>query len=307
MSGAAALPLVSILLPTHNRPDFAELALRSALAQDYPNIEIVVSDNSDNELTAERFAPYIAQYPQLRYLRIPSCPPMENFNNCYAQARSDYVNFLMDDDLFHPQKISIMMQAMLQHPNAGIVSSARQLITADGQAMAAPEHLQPLTQVDTLIGGRSLGAHLTGGAGNVLGEPTTVLFRKSAAGPVFGVYQGRQYSVVSDVATWLSVLSHSDCIYLKDALSYFRIHNEQDQRNKRTQLRGHLEGLSMTCDVWEHGLFLPRDQAYRERVSQSLTQTVALLLPMQELLRDPVFDHAAIVDTVQRATRILLS
>lgn len=299
-------PLVSILLPTHNRPDYAELALKSALAQDYPNLEIVVSDNSDNELTAERFAPYIAQYPQLRYLRIPSCPPMQNFNNCYSNARGEYVNFLMDDDLFHPRKITIMMSAMLQHPEVGIVSSARQLITADGTPMASPEHLKPLTEVDTLIAGRSLGTHLTQ-SGNVLGEPTTALYRKSAAGPVFGVYQGRQYSVVSDVATWLSILSNSDCIYLKDALSFFRIHPEQDQRNQRTQLRGHLEGLSMACDVWEHGLFLPRDQAYRERISNQLTQTVALLLPTHELLRDPVFNHEQIVDTIARATRILLS
>ena len=301
-----ATPLVSILLPTHNRPDYAELALRSALAQDYPNLEIIVSDNSDDELTRERFAPYAERHPQLRYHRIASCPPLENFNYAYAQARGDYVNFLMDDDLFHPNKISIMMNAMMQYPNVGVVSSARQLINADGAPMASPDHLKPLAEVDTLIGGRSLGAHLASG-GNSLGEPTTALYRKSLAGPVFGRYNGRQYTVLSDMATWLTILGQHDCIYLKDALSYFRIHGEQDQRNQRTQLRGHLEGLSMACDVWEHGVFLPRDLPQREKLSQSLTQTVALLLPTYELLRDPIFDHATIADTVQRATRILLS
>ncbi|MYM25433.1 glycosyltransferase [Duganella sp. FT135W] len=300
------LPLASILLPTHNRPDYAELALRSALAQTYPNLEIVVSDNSDDERTRERFAPYVAADPRIRYHRIASCPAMENFQNCYELARGDYVNFLMDDDLFHPQKISIMMQAMLLHPEVGIVSSARQLITGDGHPMPAPAHLRPLAEVDTLIGGRSLGTHLTQN-GNVLGEPTTALFRKAAAGPVFGMYQGRKYIVVSDVASWLTILSTSDCIYLKDALSFFRIHPEQDQRNQRTQLRGHLEGLSMACDVWDHGMFLPRDQAYRERISTQLAQTVALLLPTYELTRDPMFDHEKIADTVARATRILLS
>ncbi|WP_373989531.1 glycosyltransferase family 2 protein [Duganella sp. BuS-21] len=303
-----ALPLVSILLPTHNRPDYAELALRSALAQDYPNLEIIVSDNSDDQLTRERFASYVAADPRIRYYKIDSCPPMDNFQHAYELAGGDFVNFLMDDDLFHPRKISVMMMAMLQHPTVGIVSSARQLITADGQPIPSPEHLKPLTEVDTLIAGRSLGAHLTGGgAGNVLGEPTTVLFRKAAAGPVFGVYQGRQYIVVSDMASWLTILATSDCIYLKDALSFFRVHAEQDQRNQRTQLRGHLEGLSMACDVWEHGLFLPRDQPQREKISQALTQTVSLLLPTYELLRDPMFDHEKIVDTVQRATRIVLS
>jgi hypothetical protein len=63
----------------------------------------------------------------------------------------------------------------------------------------------------------------------------------------------------------------------------------------------------MACDVWEQDLFLPRDQAQRERISAQLAQTVALLLPTYDLLRDPVFDHEAITDTVTRATRILLS
>ncbi len=45
------LPLVSVLIPTYNRPRYFEEALCSVLEQTYPNIEIIVGDDSTNEET----------------------------------------------------------------------------------------------------------------------------------------------------------------------------------------------------------------------------------------------------------------
>jgi glycosyltransferase involved in cell wall biosynthesis len=42
-------PMVSICLPTYNRPDFLELAVRSCLAQTYRDLEIVITDNSPSD------------------------------------------------------------------------------------------------------------------------------------------------------------------------------------------------------------------------------------------------------------------
>ena len=44
-------PLVSIMIPTYNRPELFEKTLQSALAQSYEHIEILVNDNSTNEDT----------------------------------------------------------------------------------------------------------------------------------------------------------------------------------------------------------------------------------------------------------------
>ncbi len=44
-------PLVTVIIPTFNRPEFFEMALCSAIAQTYKNIEIVISDNSTNDET----------------------------------------------------------------------------------------------------------------------------------------------------------------------------------------------------------------------------------------------------------------
>ena len=42
------MPLVSILIPAYNQPQYIKKAVESALAQDYPNLEVIVSDDSTN-------------------------------------------------------------------------------------------------------------------------------------------------------------------------------------------------------------------------------------------------------------------
>ena len=51
MNNIKNLPLVSILIPTYNRPHYFKIALESALAQTYSNIEIIVGDDSTNNET----------------------------------------------------------------------------------------------------------------------------------------------------------------------------------------------------------------------------------------------------------------
>lgn len=60
--------LVSILIPTYNRPVLFEETLRSALAQTYPQVEILVNDNSTNEDTALLMKKYEAD-PRVHYFR----------------------------------------------------------------------------------------------------------------------------------------------------------------------------------------------------------------------------------------------
>ena len=47
------LPLVSILIPTYNRLKYLKRALDSALSQMYPNLEIIICDNSEGAETKD--------------------------------------------------------------------------------------------------------------------------------------------------------------------------------------------------------------------------------------------------------------
>ena len=52
------LPLVSILIPTYKRAHLLPMAIRSALAQTYPNIEFVVQDGASTDDTLEILRSY---------------------------------------------------------------------------------------------------------------------------------------------------------------------------------------------------------------------------------------------------------
>ena len=69
-------PLVSILIPTYNKPEFFEQALCSALGQTYQNIEVIVCDNSTDGRTERLIQCYFPD-ARLRYVRNPEAKTKE--------------------------------------------------------------------------------------------------------------------------------------------------------------------------------------------------------------------------------------
>lgn len=302
------MPMVSILMPTHNRPDYGELALKSILAQSWPNMEIVISDNSTDERTRERFAPYIATHPNIRYLRAPGLKPLDNFLNCFNSSSGEFVNYLMDDDLYHPDKIAKMMTYMLTQPNIGLVTSFRQLIDGDGNFIPQLSGTERMFPTETLIGGTSFGDMMLTNGQNLIGEPTTALFRRSAIGPHFGMYLGRQYNTLSDLATWLSALSHTDCVYLPEALSYFRIHGGQDQqKNNKVKIEANVEWLQLLCDSHQNGTFMKNRTLVHEMLTNKLINMIFFMSSVHEEIKDGVYPLEKIQSVIRQATSILLA
>lgn len=73
MENIKNVPLVSILIPTYNRPHYFKIALESALAQTYSNIEIIVGDDSTNNETEKLiYRDYLHKHKHITYIRNPS-------------------------------------------------------------------------------------------------------------------------------------------------------------------------------------------------------------------------------------------
>ncbi|MCP3905636.1 MAG: glycosyltransferase [Planctomycetes bacterium] len=102
----ASMPLHSIVIPTRDRPALVGGAVRSALAQTVTDLEVVVSDNSTDDRTAEALRD--VDDPRFRYERTPSPLLMhDSWQFALEQTRGERVAFLCDDDALHPETLEL--------------------------------------------------------------------------------------------------------------------------------------------------------------------------------------------------------
>jgi len=300
------LPLVSILIPTHNRPDYFEIALKSALAQKYPTIEIIVSDNSDDDLTKERISSYLKQYKNIIYYKKKGMPVAENVRKCLELSKGLYINYLMDDDLFHPDKIERMMFYYIKYPNIGLVTSFRQLINEQGNFIPQKPGMERLYLEDTFVSGPDFADVMIKNGINLIGEPTTVLLRRSDIGNIFGMYENREYISLSDVAVWLSIINTRNFVYISDTLSYFRIHSEQGQLNSYIQIQGTYEWLLLFLKYFEKNILSKKESGLHELLNHKMSAFSSFFASRHEYIREHHFINNDIVEALNNGFKYLL-
>src|SRR2546421_4318788 len=120
-------PLVTIGLPTYNRASEVERGIESALAQDYCNLELVISDNCSTDhtqLVCERFC---AQDNRVRYIRQPTNRgPKANFLEVLRLARGEFFMWLGDDDWLDSSYVSQCAQKLIENPDYSLVCGVAQ-------------------------------------------------------------------------------------------------------------------------------------------------------------------------------------
>lgn len=120
-------PLVSILIPTYNRPEYLRRAVESCLAQIYPNYEVIITDNSTNDESARMAAAW--NYPRVRYFKNQgNVGPVASSNRAVSLSSGQYIKFLMDDDLLKPRCLELMVKALEENPTAGVAMAPMELI-----------------------------------------------------------------------------------------------------------------------------------------------------------------------------------
>ncbi|HYK88917.1 MAG TPA: glycosyltransferase family 2 protein [Acidobacteriota bacterium] len=106
-------PLFSIVIPTRNRAGLLRYALRSALAQTWPDYEILVSDNDSSDTT-----PAVVKETgggRVRYVRTPTSLSMpDSWEFALSHAEGQFVTYLCDDDAIAPELLATVAQVIEQ-------------------------------------------------------------------------------------------------------------------------------------------------------------------------------------------------
>jgi glycosyltransferase involved in cell wall biosynthesis len=106
-------PLVSIGLPTYNRVARLERAVKFILAQDYPNIELVISDNASGDETPALCRRLAEADRRVRYFRQQSnVGPTANYAAALSAATGELYMATADDDWLAPNYVSSCMTAL---------------------------------------------------------------------------------------------------------------------------------------------------------------------------------------------------
>src|SRR5436190_12720152 len=92
-----SLPRFSIVIPTRERANTLHFAIRSCLAQEFDNYEIVVCDNCSSPSTRETVNKFNS--PRIRYIRSDVPLAMsDNWELAVSHARGEFVTVVGDDD-----------------------------------------------------------------------------------------------------------------------------------------------------------------------------------------------------------------
>ena len=107
------MPAVSVIIPTYNRANFITEAIVSVLAQDYPDMEIVVIDDGSDDDTEVILRPY---KNKIRYLYQDNKGLGEARNRGIKEAHGKYIALLDSDDLWLPDKLHLQIACMEAKP-----------------------------------------------------------------------------------------------------------------------------------------------------------------------------------------------
>jgi len=124
---------VSIIIPTFNREKYIPQCIDSALAQDYPNIEVIVSDNASSDNTEEVVRKY-SNDSRVRYFRNKENLGMTpNWRRAiYEHATGDWAIILGDDDyLLSASFISKAMALVEKEPVIVLVHANIRILQQD--------------------------------------------------------------------------------------------------------------------------------------------------------------------------------
>lgn len=245
-------PRVSVLIPTYRYARYLAEAVDSILAQDFADFELIISDDCSGDGSREILEAYATRDPRIRiHIHPANMGMVRNWNWCLAQARGEFVKYVFGDDrLARPDALGKMVAMLEANPTATLAASARDVIDDQSRTIGCMEtfgapglHGAAETMFRCLANG------------NIIGEPTVVMFRRAAAARGFSP----GYAQLVDLEMWLHLLEQGALVYTPEPLCAFRRHPLQQTESNKKMLTDKNEYLRLMIDYGRRPLLAGRD------------------------------------------------
>ena len=147
-----AEPLVTIALPVFNGAETIGAAAQSVLAQDYENIEFLISDNASTDGTEELCREVAESDARVRYHRQPrNLGAVNNFEWTKHNCRGQFLRWIGDSDEIRPTLVSRCVELLVDDPRLLLVTTQLEYITNQGETRSMRYDEGPLRSDDAVV------------------------------------------------------------------------------------------------------------------------------------------------------------
>ena len=272
-------PKVSICIPTYNGEAFIEETIKSAIAQTYPNIELIVSDDGSTDRTIAIAQSFLSQTTaDFRIILHRNYGLSQNWNFCISQATGEYIKFLFQDDLLEPECIEKMVSLAQQNPKIGMVFSPRGITIAEDEShpilRKASQSIKDLhkswSNLKSIQPGQELLAdpNCLNNPINKIGEPSTVLIATRVFAEI-GLFDSGLSQYV-DLDMWWRIMGNYHIGFVDEELSSLRIHPEQQTWKNFAAGENHKDVVRFYKKLLNSPAYSFLNQEIKQKISQKL-------------------------------------
>jgi glycosyltransferase involved in cell wall biosynthesis len=126
---------ISIIIPSFNRPDLLKQCIDSCLSQTLPAYEIIIGDDSTNDLSKMIVEQIITENKSknISYFKhTPSKKQIENVNFLIDKAKGDYITLIHDDDFLLKNCLLDLSDPMIADPTVDASFGKQYIVDMDG-------------------------------------------------------------------------------------------------------------------------------------------------------------------------------
>jgi glycosyltransferase involved in cell wall biosynthesis len=228
-------PLVSIIIPTRDRPEMLIRAIKSIACQTYKNIELIVVDDGAEDALEETIRKEIEGKMVYRVLRNARKLGAAGARNTgFFASKGEFVGFLDDDDEWLPKKIVKQVEAFQRSDNkVGIVWT--QYINVLGTTQAIER-----IQLEGNVYAALCKAHI---AGN-----TSIPLIKRHALEEVGLFD-ESFPAAQDTDLWIRIAKHYYSTTVDEPLAL--IHRHSSERITNNNQKQFLGAYALLCKHWK--------------------------------------------------------